>query len=472
MTILTLMLGMLALYSFAQSPYTHDRVYTADQISNTVSVIDPSQNKLLGQITLGNPITDVLSPLYKGETLVHGLRYSPDLKILAVVAIGSNSISFISTETSKLLKTLYIGRSPHEPTFTPDHKQVWVTVRGEAYISVIDVQSMSEIKQIPVADGPGMVAFSPDGTRAYVCSSFTSEVDVINTKTYQLIKKIPVISPFSPNIFTSPDGKWVALTHKDVGKVSIINTENLTTSKVISTGAITNHVTFTTVNGRLKMLVSIGGENKVLAFDVADNFNLTDSINVGALPHGLWPSTDGNFLYVGLEFADQVQVINLHTMKVVATIPVGQSPQALVYAQNAVSETGKSGNEWSLKDMNSTQVITLRTTGLLQNASGRISVRQIGLTDLVEQAFYALEPNSDYLLVLSKATSPPYAVDYQLNEFRTDSNGKYSGQSTGLIKSGDSEETQPYQHILILDAKTRNPVLIDNLQTSLLDDVL
>ena len=37
-------------------PVSHrDRVYTADQFSNTVSVIDPADNKLLGVIRLGTP---------------------------------------------------------------------------------------------------------------------------------------------------------------------------------------------------------------------------------------------------------------------------------------------------------------------------------------------------------------------------------------------------------------------------------
>ncbi len=35
---------------------SHDRVYTADQTSNTVSVIDPAGNKLLGVIRLGEPV--------------------------------------------------------------------------------------------------------------------------------------------------------------------------------------------------------------------------------------------------------------------------------------------------------------------------------------------------------------------------------------------------------------------------------
>src|SRR5215467_11837992 len=65
-----------------------DRVYCADQTSNTVSVIDPAENKLLGVIRLGDPVPGALSPLYKGQLLVHGLGYSPDARTLAVVSVG------------------------------------------------------------------------------------------------------------------------------------------------------------------------------------------------------------------------------------------------------------------------------------------------------------------------------------------------------------------------------------------------
>lgn len=34
---------------------SRDRFYTSDQFSNTVSVIDPMRNKLLGVIKLGDP---------------------------------------------------------------------------------------------------------------------------------------------------------------------------------------------------------------------------------------------------------------------------------------------------------------------------------------------------------------------------------------------------------------------------------
>src|SRR4029453_5093831 len=71
-----------------------DRFNTSDQFSNTGSVIDPAANKLLGVIRLGDPTPGNLSPLYRGQLLVHGMGFSPDHRTLAVVSIGSNSVTF------------------------------------------------------------------------------------------------------------------------------------------------------------------------------------------------------------------------------------------------------------------------------------------------------------------------------------------------------------------------------------------
>jgi YVTN family beta-propeller protein len=70
----TTIVGLFPAYA-GQAPYdaaardipvsSHDRVYTGDQFSNTVSVVDPSDNKTLGVIRLGAPSPANFSPLYK-----------------------------------------------------------------------------------------------------------------------------------------------------------------------------------------------------------------------------------------------------------------------------------------------------------------------------------------------------------------------------------------------------------------------
>lgn len=447
--------------SKAQGPYANDRVYTANQVSNTVSVVDPSGNQFLGEINLGKPYPNVLSPLYKGQSLVHGLRYSEAKKLLAVVSIGSNSVTLVSTESNKVLKTIYVGRSPHEPTFSPDSKQIWVSVRGESYVSVIDVAKMAEVRRVAVADGPGMIAFTPDGKLAYVCSSFTPELDIVNTSTYQIVKKIPVVSPFSPNIFTSPKGEWIAMTHKDVGKVTVVNTASQKVQKVLSTGPITNHVTFATVKSKLLMLVTVGGQNLVRVFDVAQDFKQVDSVKVGALPHGLWPSADGRIMYVGLEYGDQVQRIDLETMKVSKPVKIGQSPQALVYAPNAVSGKNSQKGLTALDDSLATTVMILKNPLQKGNAIGRLAFRPIGLADLVEQIFTGLTPSSSYTLGMTKSKEQPYQLDYEINSFSTDNQGKYMGQSTGIIKLTQAGlNSSDYAHVILLDNSTKQTVLL------------
>ncbi len=134
-------------------------------------MINPATNTLLGLISLGDPVPQALGALYKGALLVHGLGFSPDGRTLAVVSVGSNSVTLIDTATNAVKGTVYVGRAPHEAFFTPDGKELWVAVRGEDYVAVIDPVSMRETRRITTNNGPAMTLFSPDGKLAFVPSS-------------------------------------------------------------------------------------------------------------------------------------------------------------------------------------------------------------------------------------------------------------------------------------------------------------
>ena len=313
---------------------SHDRVYAADQTSNTVSVIDPSSNKLLGVIRLGDPVPGALSPLYRGELLVHGLGYSPDCRTLAVVSVGSNSVTLIDTATNKIRGKVYVGRSPHEAFFTADGHELWITVRGENYISVVDPVQMKETRRIELANGPGMTMFSPDGKYGFICSSFTPELAIVDVASHEVVKRVPQASAFCPNIAVSPENDEVWITLKDVGKVQIYNARPPFEQRaLIETGPITNHVNFANNKNGKFAYVTIGGSNEVKVFRRGTTPDLVATIPVGNLPHGIWPSGDGSRVYVALENGEMAAAIDTVSNKVVANIPIGQTTQALVRTQ-------------------------------------------------------------------------------------------------------------------------------------------
>jgi YVTN family beta-propeller protein len=426
-----------------------DRVYTADQTSNTVSVIDPATNKLLGSIHLGEDVPAALSPLYHGELLVHGLGFSPDHKTLDVVSIGSNSVTLIDTETNTVKGKIYVGRSPHEAFFRPDGRELWVAVRGENYVSVIDPTQQKEVRRIETANGPGMVLFRPDGKYAFVPSSFTPEMDVIDTATYKVVARVKQTSPFSPNLAVDQDEVWFTL--KDSGKTQVVSAKPpFHTLTVLETGPITNHVTFiTNANGRFDY-VSVGGKDEVLAYRriPGSEPKLIATIHTGDLPHGIWGSGDGRRVYVGLENGDAVQAIDTLTNQIIATIPVGQLPQALVYVPNATTSDLGTAN---LKPLGSAtealHVELLSPTGTHSTAQASVSINSLGLIDNLQIAATGLDPGKKYKLVLVGGSQPQ-----DLIAFTAGIGGTAIAQTLGPLKRAVT--ATPDEHAMTLEVRS------------------
>jgi YVTN family beta-propeller protein len=444
---------------------SHDRVYTADQTSNTVSVIDPAENKLLGVIRLGDPIPGALSPLYKGQLLVHGLGSSPDGKTLAVVSIASNSVTLIDTATNKVKGVVYVGRSPHEPFFTTNGRELWVTVRGENYVSVIDPVRMKETQRIEVANGPGMTMFGPDGKYAFVCSSFTPELAVIDVASHKIVKRLPQVSPFSPNIAVSPESDEVWITLKDTGKVQVFSAKPPFAQKaVIDTGPITNHLNFVNNRNGKFAYVTIGGANEVKAFRRGETPELVATIPVGELPHGIWPSGDGSRVYVALENGEHCVAIDTVTNKVIANIPIGQTTQALVYVPNAVPNGPGTENLMPLGAAANTTRLQLGPAGTaLPEAQASVAVNSLGLLDLVQIAAKGLAPQMQYQVYLAESNHQPFGKLEPLAVLKTNPDGAGIVQAIGPLKvlaGNDPNSSASQRFLIVTDIKDSSHVVL------------
>ena len=442
-----------------------DRVYAADQTSNTVSVIDPADNKLLGVIKLGDPVPGALSPLYKGQLLVHGLGFSPDSKALAVVSVGSNSVTLIDTATNKIKGVVYVGRSPHEAFFTPNGRELWVTVRGENYVSVIDPGRMKETQRIELADGPGMTMFGPDGKYAFVCSSFTPELAVIDVASHKIVKRLPQASPFSPNIAVTPENDEVWITLKDVGKVQIYSAKPPFDQKsVLDTGPITNHVNFANNRNGKFAYVTVGGANEVKAFRRGATPELIAAIPVGELPHGIWPSGDGSRVYVALENGEHCVAIDTMTNKVIANTPIGQTTQALVYVPNAVPSGSGVENLMPLGIAANTARLHLEAGGpTLPEAQASVAVNSLGLLDLIQIAARGLAPKEPYQVYLAESNKSPFGNLKPLAVLKTNPDGAGIVQAIGPLKvlaGNDLNSSAPQRFLLVTDIKDSSQVVL------------
>jgi YVTN family beta-propeller protein len=154
-----------------------------------------------------------------------------------------------------------------------------------------------------------------------------------------------------------------------------------------------------------------------------DDFSKVASIPVGKLPHGIWPSGDGTRVYVGLENDDRIAAIDTLTNKVIATSPIGQAAQAVVYVPNAIPAVIEHGNSAmtmmpvvperagaeNLQPLGiaglSTQLWLAPPGQKVEKAPTSVSLSDQGLVQVLEASVTGLEPGKPYVLALSNEAS-------------------------------------------------------------------
>ena len=205
--------------------------------------------------------------------------------------------------------------------------------------------------------------------------------------------------------------------------------------------------------------MTVGGENVVKVYRRGKKPELVATIPTGDLPHGIWGSEDGTRVYVGLENQDAVAAIDTLTNTVLATIPVGQQPQALVYIPGAVPTGDGTANLMPLGEAGQAAHLTLTAPeGSGSAAQATVSVNALGLVDLLQIAASGLKPQQTYRLWLVTSRTPPYGQKEELVSFKTNLAGAQIAQVIGpfrqvlTAKSEGSAEGAQQRFLLLTPA--------------------
>ena len=404
----------------AQPISPSDRVYTGDQTSNTVTVINPAADEVLGTIALGaQRLGDILGPQYLRNVDVHGLGFSRDGQFLDAVSVTSNTVTVIRTADNSIVSQTTVGRSSHEGFFSPDGHTVWVADRALSQLDIVDALQGGVIGQISTESGPSKVLFSPDGSRAYVNHSRAATIDVIDVASREVVQQITGLTdPFSSDMALSPDGKELWAAHKKAGKVSVIDLTTGAVSAVLDSGPNTNHPAFVTTPEAELVYLTVGGTDETKIYQRHPDGPPTQVGSIpssGVEPHGIWPSPDNTRVYVVNEGSDSVDVIDTATRAIVTTLRTGQEGQAVVYVAGAVPDGPGTAN---LTRQGLNLPVQSVTSALVGPGSSALIVRAVDGVDMVQFSGRGMTADTRYTVYATHA-----GLQNPLMSFTTDQNG-------------------------------------------------
>ncbi|MFY9561410.1 MAG: beta-propeller fold lactonase family protein [Terriglobales bacterium] len=292
----------------AKTPFA----YVANHATNTVSVVNTSNNAVVKSIPVGiNP---------------YGVAVNQAGTFAYVSNEGSGSVSVISTSTNTIVATITVQNSPIGVALTPDGKTAYVANAASNSVSVIKTGTKTVTATIPVQNPIGLTVH-PNGTFVYVASGSAGSVSVISTLTNKVVATIPVGS--NPVLVAiSPDGTTAYVTNSGSNSVSVIQTVNNTVVNTINVGSPGPAGAAVSADGRWLYVADSNDGNSGNLVTVIDTTTQTiaATIVVGTGPDYIAFTQDSAFAYVTNDTSNDVSVINTLTHTVVDTITVGTAP--------------------------------------------------------------------------------------------------------------------------------------------------
>lgn len=263
------------------------RIYVANSDDNKISVIDPTTDRVTGEITVSaNP---------------HGIVPSPDGKWFYVSSESKDVLDVVDRKTGAVVRRVPIGLRPNNVAITPDGKRVYICIRGESWVDIVDTASLERVKRVPVGKGPHNVYRTPDGAHMIATSMDENKLTVINIKSQEVEFEIPAGGVPRPLVIdANPDGSIQRL---------FVQLSNLHGFAVIDWAS------------------RKPGERILLPDGPAGARPLIPE----TFSHGIGISPDHKALWVTSLLDNSVSVFSLPELRRLATIPVGRGPDWLTF---------------------------------------------------------------------------------------------------------------------------------------------
>lgn len=284
-----------------------DRAYVANSYQDTLSVIDTRANSVVATIPMKTP---------------YDPQIATDGRHVYVSNGGDGTVSLVDVATNMITSKLQIGKSATGLAFTPDGKRLLVTSGGatiedKGSVRIVELSSGKMSDPIEVGRTPERVTVSPDGKRAYVVSR-DMMLFVVDIDRKAVVDTVPM--PYNAfNMLFTPKGDKMYLAFRGTDMVGVLD---IASKKIETIKGEAGPIGLSFNPDKRKLYVTNGGGNSIQEISVAEG-KVIKSVKIGDKPGTLRLTPDGKYAYVTYSSAKDVGVVDLSTMRQVASIPTG-----------------------------------------------------------------------------------------------------------------------------------------------------
>ncbi len=247
--------------------------------------------------------------------------------LLAVAMAGSAPVRAQDTGGYRLLKTYTLGGEGFWDYMALDAGARLLYVTHGTAVEILNVDT--GVKGAPITGLKGIhgVAFAPDRNRGYISNGGGDCVTVFDLKTHQVIVEVPTTGKNPDAILYDPFSGRVFTFNGRSGNATAIDAS---TDKAVGTVDIGGKPEFAATDGAGTIFVNVEDKSEIVGFGARSLQVMKRwSIAPGEGPSGLAIDPEHKRLF---SVCDKLMVVSdFESGKVVATVPIGNGPDAVRY---------------------------------------------------------------------------------------------------------------------------------------------
>jgi len=272
------------------SPNGSDKVYSADERSNQLSVVSKSD--------LADDGTATAKRIPMGS-FPHHMTVSPNGRWLYVAEYGSHKIGVVDTRLDLRVDGFYASGNPaartHAVWITNDGKELYATNEGATTasfgtLSKLDASSGRRLWEVPVGLRPSEVLVTNDGKTAYVTIRNENSVRVLDVSGERPSRIAEVAIGTQPDTMRlTPDGKTLVVGLRGTPQLALMSTDTRAVRQVTFQGyGISGHQ-WLSENGKYTFIALESlTTDRPGAIGVVDN-DTAQVVETWTYPRGPWP---------------------------------------------------------------------------------------------------------------------------------------------------------------------------------------